>query len=681
MSHLLEEPTAVVVVGGAGSGAASALTGGAATAVVHRSSVDAAVATLEERDDVGCVVLTGEPGERAADGCRRIRAADRDLPVVVLTEVEPDAAAAVADVEHCRLLPRSVSPTRLREVVDAALADYEERRDRAANSSILETLLSESNVSIYAKDDQARVVRMADVEYGPDPDDVRGKTDLEVWSDETPEMARQTYDDDLDVVESGEPVYEQRERFDQGGYTHWSETTKVPWRDEDGEVQGLVGVSRDVTEDMERAEELRERRQLIEQFASYVSHDLKTPLQVASGSLRLARETGDGDAFRKVGDALERMEETIDDLSELARRRAETGTTEEIREALPDRDPDETIETPRLGELVEDVWDVIGADEATLEVSVPPAATITADPETIRPLLENLLKNAVAHAGPDVTVRVGLTDRSGFYVADDGPGIPEDERDRVVEEGYTTAEDGTGMGLTIVSEVAAENGWTLALADSRAGGARVEINDCKIVADRLDAARPDRSVDLIDDQTVGDAGVAGAAERVETVDRWIVTGGGENIWGQTNEFHFLYGRATPPVRLQARIRDLDAVDEYSKTGLMIRGGLDEDAPFGFVGQTAEHGTELAWRESADGRTRTEQFEEPESAYEWYRIECVDGAVTCSVSPDGDEWTALDQRSLPFDDEVYAGLAVCSHDGQTHSVAEFEGVSAYELEDE
>ncbi len=225
---------------------------------------------------------------------------------------------------------------------------------------------------------------------------------------------------------------------------------------------------------------------------------------MASGSLQLARDTGDEAAFRKAEDALERMEETIDDLSELARRKAAAGTTDGDEESLSDLEADESISAPQLRGLVEDVWEVVGTDAATLEVDAPAGATITTDPETIRPLIENLLKNAVVHAGPGVTVRVGLTDRNGFYVADDGPGIPPGERDRVVEEGYTTAEDGTGMGLNIVDEVATENDWTLTVADSWAGGARIEIDDCALVADPPRDVAPGRSVRLTEDADVGD---------------------------------------------------------------------------------------------------------------------------------------------------------------------------------
>jgi signal transduction histidine kinase len=90
--------------------------------------------------------------------------------------------------------------------------------------------------------------------------------------------------------------------------------------------------------------------------------------------------------------------------------------------------------------------------------------------------LENLFANAVEHAGAGVTVEVGsLADGDGFYVADDGPGIPAEEREAVFDVGYSTGSDGTGFGLNIVNEIVDAHGWEVAVVDAESGGARFEI--------------------------------------------------------------------------------------------------------------------------------------------------------------------------------------------------------------
>jgi signal transduction histidine kinase len=68
-----------------------------------------------------------------------------------------------------------------------------------------------------------------------------------------------------------------------------------------------------------------------------------------------------------------------------------------------------------------------------------------------------------------------LTDRQGFYVADDGPGIPPEKREEVFEYGYTSSPDGTGFGLAIVTDLAGAHGWLVDLAKSASGGVRFEF--------------------------------------------------------------------------------------------------------------------------------------------------------------------------------------------------------------
>lgn len=205
-------------------------------------------------------------------------------------------------------------------------------------------------------------------------------------------------------------------------------------------------------------EQIETQRDQLEEFASTVSHDLRNPLSVAQGCLELAEETGDPEQFRKCQSALDRMDELIGDLLALAREGRETGETE----------------TTDLSTLVEECWSFVSADSATL--SVTGDAAVTGDKSRLRQLFGNLFRNAVEHGDENVTVRVGrLEDEDGIYVEDDGPGIPEGDRNRVFDDGYSTGESGTGYGLTIVKQVVEAHGWKIGVTDSAEGGARFEI--------------------------------------------------------------------------------------------------------------------------------------------------------------------------------------------------------------
>jgi signal transduction histidine kinase len=102
--------------------------------------------------------------------------------------------------------------------------------------------------------------------------------------------------------------------------------------------------------------------------------------------------------------------------------------------------------------------------------------TVVGDESRVRQLFENLFRNAIEHAGEDVTVTVGVLDNGdGFYIADDGPGIPDEDRDRVFDSGYTTIEDGSGLGLVTVQRIVDAHNWSVTVTDSNDGGARFEI--------------------------------------------------------------------------------------------------------------------------------------------------------------------------------------------------------------
>ena len=214
----------------------------------------------------------------------------------------------------------------------------------------------------------------------------------------------------------------------------------------------------------ERTEQLRDRdaalqREIdrLEKFAGLVSHDLRNPINVATGRTGLARSLTDDpavlDELDRVEDAHERMTELIDDLLALARQ---------------GRTVDE-IESVSLDAAAENAWRTVDTGDATLDLSA--ASAVDADPERLRTLFENLFTNSVEHGPADsrdepgatagLTVSVGSLP-NGFYVADDGTGFDMDPEEATTY-GRSGSEDGTGFGLAIVREIAAAHGWSMSV--------------------------------------------------------------------------------------------------------------------------------------------------------------------------------------------------------------------------
>jgi signal transduction histidine kinase/DNA-binding response OmpR family regulator len=240
----------------------------------------------------------------------------------------------------------------------------------------------------------------------------------------------------------------------------------------------LAAVERD-KQLRDREQELSTQNDRLEQFATVVSHDLRNPLNVAIGRLGALKEECDDDNIAAIEQALDRMQALIDDLLLLAR------TGDSITE----------METVALGTAVEDCWEVVDTGDAALVVDTD--RKIQADVTRLKQLLENLIRNAIEHSatdeqmqssgasdydGPGVTVTISEIP-GGFAVSDDGPGIPDADREAVFESGYSTTTDGTGFGLSIVSQIAAAHGWTVTLTESDAGGARFEFTGVDVVSE------------------------------------------------------------------------------------------------------------------------------------------------------------------------------------------------------
>ncbi len=265
---------------------------------------------------------------------------------------------------------------------------------------------------------------------------------------------------------------------------------------------GRLVLIHDITNQKRRQQELARQNDRLDQFASLVSHDLRNPLNVADGYVELARETGEVSNLDRVERAHGRMRSLIEDVLTLAR---EGGTVTET-------------EAVSIDEIAAEAWGNVDTGQAVLDVET--GIYVEASYGRLLRVFENLFRNSVEHgstgsrpeagdsvehdstgsrpeagdslehAGSGVRIRVGAIEpegtvyvpaERGFFVADDGPGIPEDRRDRVFEDGFSTDDDGTGLGLSIVTSIVEAHGWSIAVTASEDGGARFEITGVEVV--------------------------------------------------------------------------------------------------------------------------------------------------------------------------------------------------------
>ena len=245
------------------------------------------------------------------------------------------------------------------------------------------------------------------------------------------------------------------------GSTFWARFTVSPLTD--GSFDGYAVISHDETEQKQYERMLERQNDRLKEFTDILSHDLRSPLQVISGRLNLYKETNEEEHLDAIESTTARMGQLVDDLLSVARQ------GQVVTDPRP-TDIEEVLQLAQEGTL---------PPSATVEYD--PVSTVMADSDRLVQVVENLLRNSVDHGGDDVTVRVGpLSD--GFYVEDDGPGIPADDRERVFDHGYTSHPDGTGYGLSVVRSVVGAHGWDIAVTDANPG-ARFEITGIDFVSE------------------------------------------------------------------------------------------------------------------------------------------------------------------------------------------------------
>jgi PAS domain S-box-containing protein len=408
------------------------------------------------------------------------------LPGAAAPTRRPRAALRVAEFEAADAAIHAANAALRREAErSAAVAAENSRLAREAQNDrrLLRSVVESAPDPIFVKDRALRYVMVNTAtarSIGRPAADILGRRDAEVLPEE---LARRLGEQDRLVMASDRPMeFEDEVPLGPAGETSVMLTTKSPWRAADGEVAGVVGISRDVTRRREAETQLRAAEAAMRRLARAdsltvmsvgIAHELNQPLTAAANYL--------GAALRWLERAGGEARATAQARAAIAEAAAETQRAGGILRSLRDFiDRGETGQADvALGVLVSETVALLsaarGGEELPVTLDFPDQpVTVRAGRLQLQQVLVNLLRNAIeaTEGQPERGLAVSLSVVGGqarLAVLDRGPGLAPEVRARLFEPFVSTSASGMGMGLSICRTIVEAQGGRIA-AEARPGG-------------------------------------------------------------------------------------------------------------------------------------------------------------------------------------------------------------------
>jgi PAS domain S-box-containing protein len=321
------------------------------------------------------------------------------------------------------------------------------------HSLMLFALLNESTDSIYFKDHQCRFVmvnRTKAEHLGLSFDQAIGKTDYDFLPHEE---ARQAFANDTAVITTGQPIELEECISRPDGTPVWNSVKKCPWRDADGKIIGMFGITRDINT-------RKTYEQHILDMISIATHDIRNPLAAMGMTIKLLARGSFGPVDDSVKATLEdlyartqRLERVVTDyLCKTSVQNAHVPSKEAI-------DLREDVIDPVLDEFA----DLIEGQNITIDnrlKSIPGhSVLIKANRVWLMIVYRTLISNAIRYGGTGCTISFGREDHGDEYVFNvwnSGPEIPEERREKLFTRFQSASS--TGLGLPISRDLVGKLG-------------------------------------------------------------------------------------------------------------------------------------------------------------------------------------------------------------------------------
>ncbi len=208
----------------------------------------------------------------------------------------------------------------------------------------------------------------------------------------------------------------------------------------------------------------------LRQVSTDIAHDLRTPLSRLRQHLDSMRDINRPEDLQSaIDDALAQVDDVLSTFHALLRIGQIEGGAGRTRF--------EAVDLSAILERVRLAYEAAAEDAGkVLSARIAPGVVVEGDPQLLTQLFANLLENALRHAGERASISISLTQIGGIVaavVADDGPGVPAGERQRVLRRFYrldtSRSTPGSGLGLSLVVAIAELHGAELRLSDNNPG--------------------------------------------------------------------------------------------------------------------------------------------------------------------------------------------------------------------
>ncbi len=395
------------------------------------------------------------------------------IPIIVLSGLRDEGVAVQAVREGAQdyLFKGEVSGYLLLRSIRYAIERKQIVDISQHERDLINALMKNIPDTIYFKDKQSRFIRInmaqAEVLGIANPDEAIGKTDFDYFPKE---QAQKAFDDEQNLIKTDQPLISKLEQIERAdGRIRWVTATKVPMRDQNNQVMGIIGVSRDITEEKlaqerlektakeleETANQLKHTNAEQEQFAYVAFHDLQEPLRIVASYVQMLEKRYQGKLDADANEfihyavsAAKRMKRLLNDLLVYSRLGSHNKIFEEV--------DCQYILNVVLGNLKEE----ISASKARIHCcnTIP---KVTGDAQQLMRLFGNLIDNAIKFRGEeDLVIDIQVQQKDGewlFSIKDNGIGFDNKYADRIFMifkrlhnwEQYP----GTGIGLAMCKKI------------------------------------------------------------------------------------------------------------------------------------------------------------------------------------------------------------------------------------